>query len=102
MNPEPVTLSTSAANAIEQIKIAKEIPTDFALRIDVKGNASGCGGFGYKLGFDSKKDTDIEYIHQGVKILIEKKKVMFLMSLEVDYVNNDEETGFFFDKKIKV
>ena len=102
MNPEPVTLSTSAANAIEQIKIAKEIPSDFALRIDVKGNVSGCGGFGYKLGFDSKKDSDIEYFHQGVKILIEKKKVMFLMSLEVDYVNNEEEAGFYFDKKIKV
>lgn len=100
MNPEPVKLSDKAAKAIATIIDNKQIPKDYALRIDIKGNASGCGGFGYKLGFDSKKESDISYRQEGLQILIDKKKVMFLIGLIVDYVNNEEEAGFYFEKKL--
>ena len=74
----------------------KGIPKDYALRIGMKGG--GCGGMGYMLGFDTVKETDISYSFDDIPIIIEKKHVMYLMGLEVDFIEDSETRGFAFEK----
>lgn len=99
MNIEPVSLTKKAAKEVLKIKHQKQIGEQYALRIDVKGNASGCGAFGFKIGFDTKQESDLEYTNHNVKMFIDKKKALFLMNVVVDYLFEDGKEGFFFDKK---
>lgn len=73
----------------------KNIPADYGLRIGVKGGR-GCAGVNYMLGFDTEKEGDISYEQSGIKILIKKKEMMFLMGLEVDFYDGADERGFLF------
>ncbi|MEP1781573.1 iron-sulfur cluster assembly accessory protein [Reichenbachiella sp.] len=96
MSPEPVSITPKAVEEVKNIMNNKGIPEDYALRIGIKGG--GCGAIGYMLGFDKLKDSDISYLHEEVPIVIEKKHVMYLMGLEVDFVEDSEERGFCFNK----
>ena len=91
---EPVTISPLAAKEIELIKQSDAIPEDHFLRIGVK--EGGCGTGGFTIGFDSKGENDLEYTKYGVQIYVDKKHVMYLMGMEVDYREDDNEWGFVF------
>ena len=93
----PVTLTERAIKEVKNIMLKKNIPQDYALRIGIKGSG-GCGGFDYILGFDQKKGNDLEYVLKEIPILIEKKHTMYLLGLEVDFVENTEGRGFTFVK----
>ena len=91
---EPVTISPLAAKEIELIKQSDAIPEDYFLRIGVK--EGGCGTGGFTIGFDKKGENDLEYTKLGVQIYVDKKHVMYLMGMEVDYREDDNEWGFVF------
>jgi len=93
---EPVTISERAAEEVKIIMQSDEIPNDTRLRIGVK-EGGGCGSGGYTIGFDTKKETDLEYENHGVTIYVDKKHVMYLMGVTVNYRENDNEWGFVFD-----
>jgi iron-sulfur cluster assembly protein len=96
--PTPVTLSPSALEEVKKIMTHKNIPQGYGLRIGVRGGG-GCGGVNYLLGFDKKKDDDLEY-HQGeVPVFVEKKHLMFLLGLEVDFYEGADARGFTFVKQ---
>ncbi|WP_422361891.1 HesB/IscA family protein [Reichenbachiella sp.] len=97
MSLEPVTITPKAVEEVKNIMSNKGIPEGYALRIGIKGG--GCGAMGYMLGFDQLKDSDISYSHHEVPIVIEKKHVMYLMGLEVDFIEDSEERGFCFNKE---
>lgn len=96
MSIEPVTITPEAVKEVKNIMTKKGIPEGYALRIGIKGG--GCGAMGYMLGFDQLKDTDISYSHLEVPIIIDKKHVMYLVGLEVDFVEDSEARGFCFNK----
>ncbi len=54
---------------------------------------------GFMLGFDKPNNSDISYSHNEVPIVIEKKHVMYLMGLEVDFIEESDERGFCFNKE---
>ena len=72
----------------------KNIPEGYALRVGVKGG--GCGGVSYALGFDQGKEDDQGYEVSGLALLIEKRHVMFLMGMQVDFHESNEARGFVF------
>ncbi|MCE7991411.1 MAG: iron-sulfur cluster assembly accessory protein [Roseivirga sp.] len=92
---EPVTLSAKAITEVKHIMIHKNIPEGYGLRIGVKGG-SGCGGMGFMLGFDKPKEGDISYDVEGIAVHVEKKQTMYLIGLEVDFVEDAETRGFTF------
>lgn len=98
MNIEPVIITDKAKEEVKKILLQKKIPIDYSLRIDVKGSGNGCGNFGFILGFDNKKETDLEYTNNDIRILVEKKKVLYLVGLKIDYHNGEETKGFYFEK----
>lgn len=97
----PVTITEKAAEEVKNIIEHKNIPEGYHLRIGIKG-AGGCAGFEYLLGFDKKKDSDMEYNIAGINVLVEKKHTMYLLDLEVDFHEGADARGFTFAKKDKV
>ena len=91
----PVKITSSALAEIKQIVERKKIPKDYGLRIGMKG--SGCAGTSFIIGFDKKKEGDEVFELNGLVIYIEKKHVMYLFGVEVDFTENEVERGFVFN-----
>ncbi|MBL3656529.1 iron-sulfur cluster assembly accessory protein [Fulvivirga sp. 2943] len=93
----PVTLTPKAVEEVKNIMTNKNIPEGYSLRIGIKG-AGGCAGFTYMLGFDQKKDNDLEYKQDGIPVLVQKRETMYLLGLEVDFYEGADARGFTFVK----
>jgi len=92
---QPVTLTEGAVEQLRKIKDSQDIPDDHGLRIGVKGG--GCSGFSYVLGFDVKKEKDAEYEIGGIKVLIQKAHAIYLLGMEIDWVDGLNNRGFSFN-----
>jgi len=90
----PVEISQQAIIEIKNILNKKGIPEDYGLRIGVRG--AGCG-VAFKLGFDKEKDTDEKFETDGVKVFIQKKEMMFLIGKKIDFYDETDGRGFFFE-----
>lgn len=96
MNIEPVNITAKAVEEVKNIMDNKGIPEGYHLRIGMKGG--GCGGMGYVIGFDQPAADDISYDRDGVPVIVDKKHVMYLVGLEVDFHEDSESRGFVFSK----
>ena len=90
----PVKISTKAIKEVKLIMVTKGIPEDYGLRIGVNG--AGCAGISYLVGFDKRKESDITFLNEDVTIMIEKKHVMYLVGVELDFYEDTETRGFTF------
>jgi len=90
----PIDISPKAREEIKNIMAHKNIPPDYQLRVGIKGG--GCGGMAYSLGFDKPKEGDQHYEIGGIPVLLEKKHVMFLMGMKVDFYEGADARGFTF------
>lgn len=73
---------------------SKNIPEDYALRVGIKGG--GCGGVSFVLGFDKSREGDQQYTIGGLPVLVEKRHIMFLMGMQVDFHESNDARGFVF------
>ncbi len=96
----PVTLTPKAALEVRKIMEAKNIPSDYGLRVGVKGG--GCGGVSLIIGFDKKKDSDHAYAIGDISIYVDKKHTMYLIGKEVDFYEGADARGFMFADQITV
>jgi iron-sulfur cluster assembly protein len=92
---QPVKLSLRAAEEVKKIMQNKNIPEGYGLRIGVRGG-HGCGGAQLIIGFDKKKDSDLTYVISGIHVYVDKKHTMYVIGKEVDWVENETESGFTF------
>jgi iron-sulfur cluster assembly protein len=76
----------------------KNIPEGYGLRVLVQGGG-GCGGASFRLGFDKQKDGDLSYSYQNIPIFYEKRQMLFLIGLEIDFEERQTEKGFVFNLK---
>ncbi|MFA0962739.1 HesB/IscA family protein [Roseivirga sp. BDSF3-8] len=90
----PVSITPKAAEEVKNILEKKNIPEGYGLRIGVRG--AGCGGMSYVLGFDKKKEADEQYTIEDIPVYVEKKHVMYLAGLEVDFYEGSDARGFLF------
>jgi len=90
----PIDITPEAQIEIKNIMANKNIPADYSLRVGVKGG--GCGGMSYALGFDKPKEGDQKFEIAEIPVLIEKKHVMFLMGMRVDFYDGNDTRGFTF------
>lgn len=97
INLKPVTLSGRAATEVRNIMEKKNIPEGYGLRIGVKGG-KGCGGMAYLLGFDKSREGDLTYELDDIPVMVEKKHMMYLIGLEVDFYEGSDARGFTFVK----
>lgn len=92
----PVTLTTKAAEEVRKIRETKTISPEYGLRVGVQ-SGGGCGsGSSLIIGFDKKKDADIEYTSEGITMYIDKKHTLYLIGKAVDFIETAEVRGFMF------
>ncbi len=92
----PVTITSKAIGAIKALMAQKEIsPLEYGLRVGMRGG--GCGGASFLLGFDKFKPGDEKYTVEQLPVFIEKRHVMYVLGLEVDFEESEEESGFVFN-----
>ena len=92
---QPITLSSSAFKQLSRIREEQSIPDDHGLRIGVKGG--GCSGFSYILGFDKKGANDDIYEINGLIVFMEKAHAIYLLGMEIDWVDGLDNRGFSFN-----
>lgn len=91
----PITLTEGAVIQLERLKKESNIPAEYGLRIGVKGG--GCSGFSYILGFDEAKEKDQVFEINGIKVFIEKAHGLYLLGMEIDWVDSLNNRGFTFN-----
>ena len=90
-----ITISDNASSHIDEIRKKENIPENRPLRISVK--EGGCSGFSYKLDFDeTKTEKDKSFTAGGIPLLIEKKSLLYIMGLTLDYEGGLNGKGFIF------
>ena len=91
----PVQLTDTTVRELHRIKKEQNIPDGYGLRIGVKGG--GCSGFSYVLGFDEAKEGDDTYEINGMKVLMQKAHAIYLLGMEIDWVDGLDNRGFSFN-----
>ncbi len=91
----PVSLTDRAAEEIRNIMSSKNIPDGYSLRVGAKGG--GCSGMSYILGFDKKRDHDVEFEIDGIPVFMDKRHGLYLMGTIVDYQDGLDARGFTFE-----
>jgi|YNPMSStandDraft_2_1061718.scaffolds.fasta_scaffold00596_17 iron-sulfur cluster assembly protein len=86
---------TFSDSALEQLSMELNKNPDYQfVRIGVKGG--GCSGLTYVLNLDTPKDSDIHFQRGNVNFIIDKKHVMYLNGMHVDYQDGLNDRGFEF------
>ena len=93
----PVFITEKAVEEVHKIMQNKSIPKEYGLRVGTRGG--GCGGMSFMLGFDKKKESDLEFVVDGIPVYIEKRHTMYLLGMEVDFYEGNDERGFTFIKR---
>lgn len=89
-----ITVSSEASNEIKRLMNSESLSDQF-IRVSVKGG--GCSGLMYDLQFDgTKTDSDAICEDNGVKVLIDKKSLLYLVGTELSYTSGLNGKGFHF------
>jgi iron-sulfur cluster assembly accessory protein len=93
--PPPVKLTDRAAAMVKET-IERENLTGSGLRVAVVGG--GCSGFQYSLDLDKEaRPGDLVFEVQGVKCYVDPMSSMYLLGVEIDYVEGQfGQSGFAF------
>jgi iron-sulfur cluster assembly protein len=90
-----ITVSQKALTHILELMTDSGItPETHNLRVGVKGG--GCSGLSYVMDFDDKIDStdDIIEVDGGLKVVIDRKSVLYLYGTELNYSDGLNGKGF--------
>ena len=90
-----ISVTENAVRRIIELKTEEGKNDAHNIRVSVKGG--GCSGLMYDLGFDETiKETDEIFEDRGVKILIDKKSMLYLLGTTLDFSDGLNGKGFQF------
>ena len=94
-NTQGVLLTDVATTKVRTL-LSQEGRDDLALRIAVQ--PGGCSGMRYQLFFDDRSlEGDDTHDFGGVKVVVDKMSVPYLMGATIDFVDTIEKRGFTID-----
>jgi len=90
-----IQVSDKAKDKILEIKRSENRGEDFHVRVGVKGG--GCSGLMYDLTFDETLQANDKVIEdQGIKLVVDKKSVLYLAGTTLDFSDGLNGKGFQF------
>ena len=90
-----IHVSDKAKERIAELLKAEGKAGEHNVRVSVKGG--GCSGLMYDLNFDSKiSSEDKIFEDKGVKILVDKKSLLYLLGTTLEYSDGLNGKGFQF------
>ena len=79
-----ITVTDSAKDKIVALKAAEGKNDDHNIRVAVQGG--GCSGLMYDLEFDAEiKEKDEVFEDKGIKILVDRKSLLYLLGTTLDF-----------------
>lgn len=91
-----ITVSENAKNQAIKLMSEDGSPEGSFIRVGVKGG--GCSGLTYDLTFDHIiNDNDKIFEDKGVKIVCDKKSILYLVGTELDFSGGLNGKGFVFN-----
>jgi len=90
----PITFTEGAKNELYRLLQTLNIDDKQGLRIGVKGG--GCAGLSYLLAFDHMEEDDTIYHADGIRVLMKKPNLMYLVGMQVDWEDGLNNKGFTF------
>lgn len=90
-----ITITPKALSQLFRLMSENNFTTDnYFLRVGVKGG--GCSGLSYVMDFDDKADPTDEIIEvsDGLKVVIDKKSVLYLFGTELNFSDGLNGKGF--------
>lgn len=89
-----ISLTEAASERVKALVAGSDKPV-LGLRLGVK--ARGCSGLTYVLEYAEEPKGDEEVVEvNGVKLLVDGASIMYLIGLELDYVEDKLQSGFVF------
>jgi iron-sulfur cluster assembly protein len=90
-----ITVTDKAKQRLVELRAEEQRPETDNIRVSVKGG--GCSGLMYDLGFDEKiNPADQVFEDKGVKILVDKKSLLYLLGTTLDFTDGLNGKGFQF------
>ena len=90
-----ISVSKKALEHIIELMVESGItPDSHHLRVGVKGG--GCSGLSYVMDFDDKVEStdEIVEVDGGLKVIIDRKSVLYLYGTELNYSDGLNGKGF--------
>ena len=104
INIQEVTLSSSAAQAVQKVMDEKNLE-GYALRVYLSSGGCGCGSHGAQFGMaldDNIRDIDTVFESDGVKLVVDDVSIEKLRGASIDYVDDPERGAGFVVKNPNV
>ena len=90
-----ISITDRAKEKISALRAEEGHSRNHNVRVSVKGG--GCSGLMYDLDFDdATREDDHVYEAQGVKILVDKKSLLYLLGTTLDFSDGLNGKGFQF------
>lgn len=90
-----ISVTERAKDKIISLRHEEGKSGDNNIRVSVKGG--GCSGLMYDLGFDEAiKPADQVFEDKGIKILVDKKSLLYLLGTTLDFSDGLNGKGFQF------
>jgi iron-sulfur cluster assembly protein len=87
----PVHISERARSEIRDTLTANKIPDSYGLRVGLRGG--GCSAT-FLLGFDTPLEADQVYSIEGVRVIIDRRHLMYVLGAKIDYEEGYHGKGF--------
>lgn len=90
-----IQVTEKAKERIAALRIEEGKSEEHNIRVSVKGG--GCSGLMYDLGFDHEINAaDQVFEDNGIKILVDKKSLLYLLGTTLDFTDGLNGKGFQF------
>jgi len=90
-----IQVTDKAKNHIYELRSKEGFAEDFNVRVSVKGG--GCSGLMYELKFDNQTSAEDHFFEdKGVKIMVDKKSLLYLAGTTLDFSDGLNGKGFQF------
>lgn len=90
-----IQITDKASEQLAKLRIEEGHPDNANVRVSVKGG--GCSGLMYDLNFDinTSPEDDI-FEDKGIKVLVDKKSLLYLLGTTLDFTDGLNGNGFQF------